>query len=132
LLCCCPSPPEPKVTALTPPSVEYACPEPSEEDSLSTSEIRLHIDINVVSRLNVAEKFRSLSGEELSLREFFLDQILLLEESLESCLVPRVVEELLGSKLVAPPSTKDSPSSLAMKGTVVEGFSEVACAPSPS
>jgi hypothetical protein len=44
-----------------------------------------------------------LSGEELSLREFLLDQILLLQEFVESCLVPRVVEELLGTKLVPPP-----------------------------
>jgi hypothetical protein len=94
---------EPVVTVLTPPSVEDAYPEPSEEDSLPTLEIRLHISINIVSHLNAVEEFRLLSGEELSLREFLLDKILLLQESVESCLVPHIIEELLGSKLVAPP-----------------------------
>jgi hypothetical protein len=93
-----------------PPSVEDACPEPFEEDSLPTPEIWVHIAINVVSRLNKVEKFRSLLGEELSLREFLLDQILLLQESLELFLVPRVIKELLGSKLVVPTSAKDSPT----------------------
>jgi hypothetical protein len=82
---------------------EDAYLELSEEDSLPTSEIWLHIAINVVSRLNVMEEFRSLSAEELSLREFLLDQLLLLQDSLEPCLVPRVVKDLLGTKLVAPP-----------------------------
>jgi hypothetical protein len=67
------------------------------------SEIQLHIVINVVSCLNATEGFRSLSVEEVSLHEFLLNQILLLQESLESSLVPHVVEELLGREVVAPP-----------------------------
>jgi hypothetical protein len=43
------------------------------EDSHSTSKIQLHIAISVVSRLNVTEETRSLSIEEVSLREFLLD-----------------------------------------------------------
>jgi hypothetical protein len=77
---------------LSPPSVEDVCHESSEEDNLSMLEIRLHIAINVISQLNVAEDFRLLLGEEHSLREFLLDQILLLQ-----------VEDLLGTQLVAPP-----------------------------
>jgi hypothetical protein len=47
--------------------------------------------------------------------------------------VPRVVEELLGAKLVAPPpSTVDNPSPLAVGGKVEEGFSMIICAPSLS
>jgi hypothetical protein len=78
------------------------------------------------------KELRSLSGEKLLLREFLLDQILLLQESLEPCLVPRVIEELLGSKLAAPPSSKDSPNPLAKEGTMAEGCSVVACTPSLS
>jgi hypothetical protein len=105
LRCCC------LLWLLCPPSVEEdsfplavedACPELSEGDSLPTSKIQLHIAINVISRLNAVEDFNSLLAEELLLCEFLLDQILFLLESLESCLVPRVVEELLGAKLVAP------------------------------
>jgi hypothetical protein len=48
------------------------------EDSLPTSEFQLHITINVVSRLNAAEEAWSLSVVEVSLREFLLDQLLLL------------------------------------------------------
>jgi hypothetical protein len=79
-----------------PASIEDVCPEPSAEDSLPTSEIRLHITINIISRLNAEEEFRSLSVEEISLREFLLNQILFLQEALEPSLVPHVVEELLG------------------------------------
>jgi hypothetical protein len=101
----------PSLAALPPPSVEEdsfplavedAFPELSEGDSLPTSKIQLHIAINVISHLNAVEDFNSLLAEELLLCEFLLDQILFLLESLESCLVPLVVEELLGSKLVAP------------------------------
>jgi hypothetical protein len=67
------------------------------------------------------EEFRSLSGEELSLCEFLLNQILLLRESLEPCLVPRVVEELLGTKLVAPYLAQDTPCPPAVVGKVAEG-----------
>jgi hypothetical protein len=97
------------------------------------SEIRLHIVINVVSFLNATEGFRSLSVEEVSLHEFLLNQILLLQESLESSLVPHVVEELLGREVVAPPpppSVEDIPCPLAMGGKVVE-CPMVICTPSP-
>jgi hypothetical protein len=112
---------------LLPPSIEDDCPEPSEEDNLPTPEIRVHIAINIVSHLNAAEEFRSLPGEELLLHEFLLDQILLLRESLEPCLVPRVVEELLGTKLVSPPMAKDIPCPLVVVGTVAKG--ELVAAP---
>jgi hypothetical protein len=46
--------------------------------------------------------------------------------------VPQVVEELLGTKLVAPAPAKDTPSPLTMVGKVAEGCSVVVCAPSPS
>jgi hypothetical protein len=58
------------------PTVGDVCSEPSMEDTLLMSEIRLYIAINVVSWLNAAELTRSLSVEELLLREFLLDQIL--------------------------------------------------------
>jgi hypothetical protein len=52
----------------SPPTVEGrsvavmdAYPEPSEVDNLPTLEIQLHIAINIVYRLNVAEEARSLS-----------------------------------------------------------------------
>jgi hypothetical protein len=101
------------------PSIE----EPSVEDSLPASEIRLHIAINVVSRLNSVEEARSLSIEEQSLREFLLDQILFLQESLEPWLVPRTIEELLGyEKVAAPPLDEGIPSPLAAGGgKVVRG-----------
>jgi hypothetical protein len=73
-----------------------ACLEPSAKDTLPTLEIRLHIAINIISRLNAAEDARSLSVEELLLREFLLDQMLFLQELLEPSLVPRFIEELLG------------------------------------
>jgi hypothetical protein len=98
------------------------------------SEIQLHIVINVVSCLNATEGFRSLSVEEVLLHEFLLNQILLLQESLESSLVPHVVEELLGREVVAPPplpSFKDIPCPLAMGGKVVEECPMVVCTPSP-
>jgi hypothetical protein len=65
--------PPPTVPSL---AVGDVCPEPSTKDTLPTPEIRLHIVINVVSRLNAVEEARSLLVEELSLREFLLDQIL--------------------------------------------------------
>jgi hypothetical protein len=107
------------------------------------SEIQLHIVINVVSCLNATEGFRSLLVEEVLLHEFLLNQILLLQESLESSLVPHVVEELLGREVVAPPPTfppsstpplpsfKDIPCPLAMGGKVVEECPMVVCTPSP-
>jgi hypothetical protein len=72
------SPPDPVIVVLPPHPSGMPAPEPSEEGSLPTPEIQLHIVINVVSRLNTVEDFRSLSNEELSLHEFLLDQILLL------------------------------------------------------
>jgi hypothetical protein len=99
---------EPVVVVLPPPpaalapSVMDACLEPLVDDNFPMSEIRLHIAINVVSRLNAAEVTRSLMVEEVSLREFLLDQILFLQESLEPSLVPHIIEELLGRELVVP------------------------------
>jgi hypothetical protein len=131
----------PPSTAPLPPSIEGdslptafedACPELSEDDSLPAPEIRLHIAINVVSRHNAMEEFRSLSAEELSLSEYLLDQMLLLQDSLESCLVPRVIKELLGTRLDAPPPlAKDIPSPPVVEGMVVKGCPAVVCAPCP-
>jgi hypothetical protein len=88
-----------------------AHPEPSIADSLPTLEIQLHITINIVSHLNTAEKASSLSIEAQSLCEFLLDQILFLQDSLESWLVPHIIKELLGREMVAaPPLEKDIPS----------------------
>jgi hypothetical protein len=61
-------------------AVVDAYPKPSAMHSLPMPEIRLHIAINVVSHLNAAEEARSLSIEEPSLREFLLDQILVLQK----------------------------------------------------
>jgi hypothetical protein len=52
--------------------------EPSTEDNLPTPNIRLDIAIIVVSRLNAAEDFRSLSDEDILLHEVIFDQILFL------------------------------------------------------
>jgi hypothetical protein len=52
----------------------------SDDDSLSTPEIRLHIAIEEVCHLKMAQETRSLSIEELSLVDFLLDQILSLKE----------------------------------------------------
>jgi hypothetical protein len=104
------------------PTVGDACPKPSTEDTLSTSEIRLNIAMNVVSRLDAVEEARSLSVEELSLWEFLLDQILSLQELLEPSVVPRCVEELLDRGLVAsPPSADDilSPPVVEVQGAEV-------------
>jgi hypothetical protein len=88
----------------------------------------LHIAINVVSHLNAADEFRSLSDEELSLREFLLNQMLLLHDSLEPCLVPHVVKELLGARLVTPPPlAKDIPSPPVVESMVVKGCPAVVC-----
>jgi hypothetical protein len=46
--------------------------------------------------------------------------MLLLQDSLEPCSVPCVVKEILGAKLVTPPSSaKDIPSPPAVEGEVV-------------
>jgi hypothetical protein len=99
------------------PSIKESCTEPSTEDSLPTPEIRLHIVISVVSHLNSSEEARSLSVEEQSLHEFLLDQILFLQKSLESWLVPRIIKDLLGREMVvAPLLEKEIPSPSAVGG----------------
>jgi hypothetical protein len=72
------------------------------EDTLPMPKIRLHITINTVSRLNAVEEARSFSVEELSLREFLLNQILFLQELLEPFLMTCIIDELLGREFVAP------------------------------
>jgi hypothetical protein len=106
--------PEPSIEVLPPsttilaPVVRDACPEPSTEDTLPTSEIQQRIAINVVSQLDAMEQARSLLIEEQSLREFLLDQILSLQALLEPKPMPRCVEELLDRGLVtSPPLAKD-------------------------
>jgi hypothetical protein len=44
------------------------------EDDCLTPEVRLHIALKVVAQLDKAEDFRWLSPEELSLREFLVEQ----------------------------------------------------------
>jgi hypothetical protein len=61
--------------------------------------------------------------EEPLLREFLLDQFFFLQESLESSLVPRVIEELLGRELIATtPSIEHIPSPLPVGSKVAEGI----------
>jgi hypothetical protein len=45
------------------------------EDVCLTSEVRLRIALEVVTQLGKAEDYRWLSPEELSLREFLVEQI---------------------------------------------------------
>jgi hypothetical protein len=90
-------PPVGLVTMVLPHSpIALPLSEPSVEDRLPTPKIRLHITINVVSHLNAVEDFQSLPIEEISLRQFLLDQILCLQESLEPSLVPHIIKEILG------------------------------------
>jgi hypothetical protein len=78
------------------------------------------------------EETRLLSVEELSLHEFLLDQILFLQELLELSLLPRIINELLGRELVAPPpSFKDIPSPPRVEGRVAERCSVAVCTPGP-
>jgi hypothetical protein len=108
-------------------AVMDAYPEPSEVDNLPTLEIQLHIAINIVYRLNAAEEARSLSVQELSLREF-----LCLQELLEPSLVPHIIDELLGRELVAPPPlTVVIPSPPSVEGRAVEGRSVAVYAHDP-
>jgi hypothetical protein len=113
----------PPLVAASAPSIVEAYPKPSAEDNLPMSKNRLHITINIVSRLNAAEEIRSLLVEEPLLREFLLDQIFFLQESLESSLVPRIIEELLGRELIATtPSIEHIPSPLPVGSKVAEGI----------
>jgi hypothetical protein len=75
----------------------------SDDDSLSMPEIRLHIAIEEVCHLKMAQETRSLSIEELSLVDFLLDQILSLKEVVaqHGGVVPHIVSELLCHKQVA-------------------------------
>jgi hypothetical protein len=76
------------------------------EDSLPTPVIHLHIAIEVIGRLRLAQEMRSLSDKEFSLVDFLLDQISLLKEVVEQQGggVPLIVTELLGNRQVTPPS----------------------------
>jgi hypothetical protein len=49
--------------------------QPEVEDEYLSSEMRLYVAFEVVSHLDKAEDFRSLSPEELSLRDFLNEQI---------------------------------------------------------
>jgi hypothetical protein len=76
------------------------------EVSLPTPVIHLHIAIEVIGRLRLAQEMRSLSDKEFSLVDFLLDQISLLKEVVEQQGggVPLIVTELLGNRQVTPPS----------------------------
>jgi hypothetical protein len=78
----------------------------SVEDSLPTPEIRLHITIEVIGRLCLAQAMRPLYNEELSLADFLLDQISLLKEVVaqQGGEVPLIVAKLLGNMQIALPS----------------------------
>jgi hypothetical protein len=73
--------------------------------TLPTLELRLHIAIEVIGRLHLAQETRSLSCEEHSLIAFLLDQILLLKEVVQhqGGMVPPFVEELLGWNQITSP-----------------------------
>jgi hypothetical protein len=75
------------------------------EDSLPAPELRLHIAFEVIGRLRLAQKVRSLSSEELSLVAFLLDQIFLLKEIVQQQggVVPSIMAELLGQNQTALP-----------------------------
>jgi hypothetical protein len=71
--------------------------------TLPVPELRLHIAIEVVGRLRLAQETRSLLCEELSLITFLLDQIFLLKEvvQLQGGMVPPLEAELLGQNQIA-------------------------------
>jgi hypothetical protein len=72
----------------------------NDEDSLPTPEIRMHIAIEVICYLKMAQEMRSLSLEELSLIDFLLDQIVLLKEVVaqQGGLIPQIISEFLCHK----------------------------------
>jgi hypothetical protein len=51
-----------------------------DEEPFPSPELHVHIVIEVVYRLRMAQETRSLVDEELSLIDFLLDQIVLLKE----------------------------------------------------
>jgi hypothetical protein len=61
------------VRVIRSPQISVALGARNVEDSLPTPEILLHIAIEVVGRLRLAQETRSLSDEELSLVDFLLD-----------------------------------------------------------
>jgi hypothetical protein len=68
------------------------------EDSLPAPKLCLHLAFEVVGRLRLAQKARSLSSEELSLVDFLLDQNFLFRVIVQQQGggVPPIVAELLG------------------------------------
>jgi hypothetical protein len=82
------------------PSVAWC--DSNDEDPLPTLEIRLHIAIEVVYRLKMAQEMRLLLVEELLLVDFLLNQILSLKEVVvqHGGVIPRIIRELLGHKQV--------------------------------
>jgi hypothetical protein len=62
-----------KVRVIRSPQISVALGASNVEDSLPTPEILLHIAIEVVGRLRLAQETRSLFDEELSLVDFLLD-----------------------------------------------------------
>jgi hypothetical protein len=74
------------------------------EDSLPTPEIRMHIAIEVVCLLRLAQETRSLSDEEFSLVEFLLHQIALKEVVAQQVgVVPLIFMKIVGHKQVSLP-----------------------------
>jgi hypothetical protein len=73
------------------------------EDSLPAPKLSLHIAIEVIGHLSLAQETRSLSCEELSLIAFLLDQIFLLKEVVQQHrgMDPPLAVELLGQNQIA-------------------------------
>jgi hypothetical protein len=75
----------------------------NDEDLLPTLEICLHIAIEVVCRLKMAQERRLLLVKEVSLVDFLLYQVLSLKEVVaqHGSVVPHIILERLGYKQVA-------------------------------
>jgi hypothetical protein len=77
----------------------------SEEDPLPSLNLRLHIAIKVINRLQMVQESQLLMDEEMSLIDFLLDQIVLLNETVlqQGGMVPSIaLEFLLQKKLLFP------------------------------
>jgi hypothetical protein len=79
--------------------------EHNEEHPLPSPELHLHIVIEVMSRLRMAQESRSLVYEEMPLIYFLLDQMVLMKEMVlqQGSVVPSIALELLLQKQAALP-----------------------------
>jgi hypothetical protein len=76
---------------------DEVCLPPEEEDECLAPEVLLHIAYEVVSQLEKVEEFRQLSLEELSLRDFLVEQIHTLQPVVEAQedLVPPLAHDIV-------------------------------------